>query len=559
MRPSVRPLAFASSALLLAACSEPTRPPEAAAPDLPGATLAVLRCNASVAARTLRCDAEPPAEGGGSRAVLIFGGQGRYVQLTSGEASYDGGTQIFHATVSVRNLMGQPIGTADGATPDAEGTRVFFHSGPTATGGSGTITVNNPDGSGDFTGTDQPFFRYPGILTTDLPSLSQDWRFNVPGTVTTFSFVVYVVAEVPHQTALQQIDFDPRSVAAGGFHSCALTTAGQAYCWGANDDGQLGSASTDSVPVPVAGGLTWASLSAGRFHSCGVTTGGTGYCWGDNQTGQLGDGGVADSPAPVPVAGGLVWKQIDAGAGHSCGVTTSLVAYCWGDGAAGQLGNGVGPDSSNVPVAVQGSRLWASVSAGSDHSCGVSRGGAAYCWGDNGGGEMGTGFPGVSSPQLVAGNLSWKSVSAGENFSCGVSSTGKGFCWGQDSSDQLGNAAAGSAAVPDSVRGGYLWRVISTGRETSCGVTVSGAGLCWGFNNTGEIGDGTTAFSDIPVPVSGGYSWRWIYGGDYHTCGIRTSGEARCWGYNEFGQIGNQTTDNNPFPTLVFGGYSWAQ
>jgi alpha-tubulin suppressor-like RCC1 family protein len=545
---------FLAALASLAGCSEATRPPEAPGMDAPATTLAVLSCEASVTARTLRCAPSSPVSTG-ARANLIFGGQNSYVRLASGEVNYNSFSEIFNATVSVTNLMGQPIGTVDGVTPDADGVRVFFHSGPTATSGSGTVTVANADGMGDFTGTNQPYHSYAGILTTDQTSNSLNWQFGVPVGVNTFSFVVYVVAAVPHEQALQKIDFDPRTLSTGGGQSCALTTAGAAWCWGEKEG-----APSDSIPVLVGGGHVFRSISAGRFHVCAVTTGNQAFCWGDNQTGQLGDGGVADTLLPVPVAGGHSFKQVDAGAGHSCGVTTTLEAYCWGDNAAGQLGTGDSV-STNTPVLVSGNRRWASVDAGTDHSCGVSRGGAGYCWGDNSNGELGINpaDPATVAPRLVAGNHSWASISAGESFSCGVSSLNVGYCWGLDGSGQIGNGPAAAPNTPDVVNGGYSWRVISAGRETSCGVTTTGVGYCWGFNNTGEIGDGTTTYSDAPVPVTPGNTWRWIDGGDYHTCGITTSGGALCWGYNFSGQLGDNTKINHPGPAPVFGAHTWAQ
>lgn len=542
--------------LALGACSEPTRvvEPQAAADGPPG-TLATLQCTASVRARTLACHPADAGEGG-PRANLMFGGQGAYVRLTSAETSYSAGTETLHATVTVRNLMGQPIGTTDGVTPDQAGIRVFFHSGPTVTDGSGTVTVASADGVGTFTGADQPYFQYSEILQTEETSGSKDWNFNVPATVNTFSFIVYLSAAVPHEGALQAIDFDRRTLAVGGYHSCAIDTDGAAWCWGSNEDAQL----TDSVPRLVGGGHSWRALTAASFHICGITTSNQAYCWGDNQTGQLGDGGEADAPTPVLVSGGHSWLQLDAGTAHTCGVTTSNDAWCWGDGADGRLGTGTN-DSTNVPVAVAGGRKWASISAGNTHSCGVARGGAAYCWGTDAAGQLGDGAGDSSTPTpvLVAGNRSWKSVSAGEEYTCAVASTGEGFCWGSDSAGQAGNGAAAASFTPSLVSGGHSWRRVTAGRETSCGITTGDVGYCWGFNNTGEIGDGSTTYTDAPTPVGGGHAWRWIAHGDYHTCGITTGGAARCWGYNAFGQLGNNTQVNEPNPALVFGGHSWAQ
>ncbi|HEX5727013.1 MAG TPA: hypothetical protein VFX98_16170, partial [Longimicrobiaceae bacterium] len=476
-RPSRRSALLAAALLPLAACAEH---PAVVRPGTPPVrTLAALDCAADVRAGSLLCRPSAP-DAGGARGDLLLGGQGVYVRL-AGSATYDG-SSLFSADVTLQNLLGQPIGTTDGVTEDPDGIRVFLHSGPSVTGGTGTVEVANEDGTGSFTGANQPYFRYDTLLSTEETSLPREWQFTVPNTVETFVFTVYVSAPVPDEGALAAIDFDPRTLAVGGYHSCALTTTGAAYCWGANDDGQMGSAASDSVPVAVSGGHTWASLTAGRYHTCGVTTGGAAYCWGDNQTGQLGDGGDDDSPTPLPVSGGHAWRQLDAGAGHTCGVTTAGAAYCWGDGTSGQLGAGDSA-STDVPVAVDGGRVWASVDAGTDHSCGVSRGGAAFCWGDNGAGELGDGTGAPSpSPVLVDGDHSWKAVSAGEGFSCGVVSTGEALCWGSDSAGQIGNGADPGPLSPDTVAGGHAWSRVTAGRETACGVTTAGSGYCWGFN-----------------------------------------------------------------------------
>ncbi len=557
MPPSPARRTLALAPLLLAACSDLPVAAPSVEPVAPPA-LAAFDCVADVRAGSIECRPAGPAPSSGARGLLL-GYQGTYVRLTSSGVSYDG-TSVFRADVTVRNLLGQPIGTTDGVTPDPAGVRVFFHTGPTVTAGTGTVEVANEDGAAAFTAGLQPYFRYAEVLDAHETSAPKEWIFTMPATVENFVFTVLVSAPVPDEGALDAIDLDSRTLAVGGYHSCAISTAGDAYCWGANDDGQLGSPAADSVPRLVVGGHSWTSLTAGRYHTCGLTTAGAAYCWGDNQTGQLGTGVEDDSAVPLAVAGGRTWDRLDAGAAHTCGVTIAGDAFCWGEGTAGQLGDG-GFADSGVPVAVAGGWRWASVDAGTDHSCGVTRGGAAQCWGDNAAGEMGAGTDtaGVGGPLLVAGSRSWASVSAGEDFSCGVTSLGVAMCWGLDSAGQLGNGADGGQNAPAAVAGGLAWTRVTAGRETACGITTAGAGYCWGFNNTGEIGDGTTTFSDAPVAVSGGYTWRWIDGGDYHTCGIRTTGEARCWGYNLQGQLGDGTTGNDPFTGVVAGGITWAQ
>jgi len=193
------------------------------------------------------------------------------------------------------------------------------------------------------------------------------------------------------------------SVAAGGLHSCAVTTAGEAYCWGYNASGQLGnSTNTDAgVPTLVSGGIAFASITAGEDHTCGLSPSGQAYCWGDDAFGQLGGGGVGGSPDPVAVAGGLAFVSLTAGFAHTCGITSSGIAYCWGRNTRGELGDGTTTDRSG-PVAVGGGLSFRMISAGGGdaginptlapaHTCGVTTGKVAYCWGDNQFGELGDG------------------------------------------------------------------------------------------------------------------------------------------------------------------------
>jgi alpha-tubulin suppressor-like RCC1 family protein len=150
-----------------------------------------------------------------------------------------------------------------------------------------------------------------------------------------------------------------------------------------------------NIPVLVAGGLGFASVRAGSQHTCGLTTGGAAYCWGRNLFGELGDGtptspeNPANQNIPVLVSGGLSFASVSAGGFHSCGVTPGGDAYCWGGNRAGELGDGTFTDR-NIPVLVSGGLSFASVSVG-EPTCGVTPGGEAYCWGPNGAGSLGDG------------------------------------------------------------------------------------------------------------------------------------------------------------------------
>ena len=168
--------------------------------------------------------------------------------------------------------------------------------------------------------------------------------------------------------------FDSTTIVTGAQHSCAVEGVGSvapgggpgtAWCWGSNGFGQLGIGTTTGagdrrlVPTIVTGGIVFAALYAGEHHTCGLTAAGSATCWGRNTFGQLGDGTTTNSLAPVAVAGGLAFRKLSLGETFTCGVTgtpgalstTPGTVYCWGSNQFGQLGTGT---TTNVLVPTAG-------------------------------------------------------------------------------------------------------------------------------------------------------------------------------------------------------------
>lgn len=354
------------------------------------------------------------------------------------------------------------------------------------------------------------------------------------------------------------------SVSAGLVHTCAVTTDGVAYCWGANSSGELGIGAADLVlhaaPVAVSGGLRFASLSVGGDHACGVTSAGAAYCWGGNGYGGLGDGTTTTRPSPTAVAGGLTFVGVsaagqylegDLNGGHSCGVTVARAAYCWG----------LAPGLAS-PAAVAGGLAFAAVSTfddigGSYHVCGITPVGAGYCWGADYFGQLGDGALNFATSPVPVRGFTFAVISAGGEHTCGVTTDGVAYCWGSNSFGQLGNGAPdfSSHSVPAAVTGGLFFVTVSTGGFHTCGITTGGTTYCWGSNSSGQLGIGVVDLTPHPTPalVAGGLVFAAISAGVSHTCGVTTGGTAYCWGSNTSGQLGNGSTVSSSRPTAVAG------
>jgi len=281
-----------------------------------------------------------------------------------------------------------------------------------------------------------------------------------------------------------------RSIAVGSIHSCGITTDSTAWCWGSNSAGQLGDSSTTSrsQPTAVRGGLKWIAVAPAGYssleHTCGITATGAAYCWGSGSNGQLGTGSNASSTVPVPVAGGLTFTQL-AVAGlfgsFTCGVTTGGAAYCWGANRFGTLGRG-DTVSSSSPVAVAGGLSFSEVTAGSAFACGRTISAGVYCWGNNTVGQMGQGFFGFESlsPIPVQTGLVFRQVAVGQLHTCGLAADSAAWCWGRNQEGQLGTGTLFSSTAPRAVAGGLRFASITLGYFSSCGLTADGVAYCWG-------------------------------------------------------------------------------
>jgi prepilin-type N-terminal cleavage/methylation domain-containing protein len=364
-------------------------------------------------------------------------------------------------------------------------------------------------------------------------------------------------------------------ISTGTIHTCALAD-NYVYCWGNNSGGPIGDGTITNrtTPVQVLKGNAVAAdtdgtyltnikeITAGYRTTCVISKSNHIYCWGYNGSGQLGNGNTSDSYTPVQVLKGAAagsdtdgtyltnMAHISTGfLRNTCAVANSGNVYCWGWNAnSGALGNGNNTDSS-VPVQVlkgaatgsdtDGTYLTnaASVSAGAQHACALSKSNNVYCWGYNGQGQIGNGT--VTNSNLPVQVL-------------------KGAATGTDTDGTyLTNVAQISA--------GHFSTGVAQG--STCARTLSSNMYCWGYDAAGQLGDGTTTNSSQPVRVLKGAATGTDTDGTYlinqssglprtgnNNCAIQASSKVYCWGFNNSGQLGINSTTTSLTPAQVLKG-----
>jgi alpha-tubulin suppressor-like RCC1 family protein len=333
---------------------------------------------------------------------------------------------------------------------------------------------------------------------------------------------------------------EPIEISAGYTHTCALLRDGRIACWGGNDSGQCGAASSTAplerpeiVPAP---GVKFTALAAGRAHTCAVSSEGLVYCWGDTTYGQSGvDPALAASPivAPTRVEGldnvyGPAAVIIETVKDHTCALRSLRPHFvCWGSNVddSGQIVHKLGPGA-----------------AGFTHSAR----------------PLGVDFE--KPPQDVG--MSAESTYA-KTEQTGVSA------WGLNTHRQLGlqsEEAAVSApgvvlvqspGIEPLVGVEFVLRSVGPGQCVSMFNATPRASsfLCWGENDHGEVGLGALPDGNVELPVAVRApppAARQLVRGEDHVCAIGNEDgreQVRCYGAEHL--VGNGTTRNEDGATAI--------
>lgn len=370
---------------------------------------------------------------------------------------------------------------------------------------SGTTTVRAERGIATF-----------ADLSIDLPASGFTLRASTAGlpAVASDPFAV-------HLTFVEQ--------SAGDFHSCGVTVARFAYCWGLNGQGQLGDSTNGShhIPTPVKGRMAFRQVSAGGSHTCGITTDGAVYCWGG-----LPPGTPTSAPPPLwqPTRMQGIPSLDHLSAGHvaqfsqTCGITADNVGYCWGN--------------YDAPVRVSQTLTLRQISTGGAHVCGVTLDNTAYCWGENYRGQLGDGtLDARAAPTPVAGSLRFLRLAAGGEHTCGIATDNVSYCWGANHQGQLGDGTTDSRLQPTPILGNLTFVQLSAGGIYTCGVDSQNHAHCWGGNFAAQLGDGTTTGRLTPTPVAGDLCFGSVSTAVVHSCGLTTDRVLYCWGLDYGGGL----------------------
>jgi alpha-tubulin suppressor-like RCC1 family protein len=357
---------------------------------------------------------------------------------------------------------------------------------------------------------------------------------------------VFAIPSIARRSSASGIDYSGR-IATGAAFTCAIKSDDTVWCWGRNDQGQLGSSDhsglTESLLPVRAGVFGYGAVAAptkvvaGTEHVCVLTSAGTVWCWGASGQGQSGANGFSRWD-PVQVAVGGTVTQLAAGGSNTCAVLTDNSVRCWGQNNFGQLGIGSSDTTAHyTPETVQGipaSFTVSTIEIGTGHVCASSTAGEVWCWGRFTYGRLGTTASSHVTTATRTATLSGVAtqVSAGADHTCVVVGAGV-MCFGRNHLGQSGQPNSTTAfSTPTAVTMSGTATRVSAGDAFTCIMLNTGAVQCFGSNAAGQLGRGNAVSLDAaPASVQGLSSGAvTVSAGASHACAITPAGDVKCWG-----------------------------
>ncbi len=361
------------------------------------------------------------------------------------------------------------------------------------------------------------------------------------------------------------------SVSAGSGYTCAVTACGRLKCWGDGSQGRLGENAVTPRYLPNTAPLDFGTgqgqqirqAATGDSHTCALLLDGSVYCWGKNDNGQLGYGHanrlLKPDPSHIGFPPGRVAKQLALGTTHTCARFDDQSVRCWGANDRGQLGYGdsttrQAPPLAAIDVGTGRSTKW--IGAGDAFTCALLDNDTVKCWGFNASGQLGYGdktprqAPPLNAVNLGAGRTA-KAITVGAAHVCALLDNDTVKCWGANDRGQLGYGETTGRDAPDAtainVGTGRTVKAIATGfgRHT-CAILDDNTLRCWGENSFGQLGNGESGTGKdqlappstaIPLPV--GRTPKAVTVGKTHTCAMLDNQDILCWGNGTSGELGD--------------------
>jgi len=241
----------------------------------------------------------------------------------------------------------------------------------------------------------------------------------------------------------------------------------------------------------------------------------------------------------------VTWSSIAVGTGtywaYACGLTADGRAYCWGDNGSGQLGTGT-RESSLRSVPVSGTQRLISRSAGWKSAGALTAAGEAWCWGELVGNSQS-----VAVPTRVPGSLTFRLLSHGPASGagiCALTNDGTAWCWSTRRLQPV--LAPGGLRFPMLSMGDTrLLPGEGVGSAGACGLTRDGAINCHnegGARRWRRVSADSTFVSLAQGPSTG------------HACASTALGRAHWWGQNMSGPLGAGDRLQRATPIPVAGG-----
>ena len=301
---------------------------------------------------------------------------------------------------------------------------------------------------------------------------------------------------------------DPIDLATGWNHSMILGEDGTVVAWGLNEYGQVGKGRNGEYiwsPVKLHALVDVVDIAAGSYHSVAITSDGTVLTWGRNSHGELGNGSKENSSTPTEVANLTNVKAVAAGDGFTVALVEDGTVWAWGDNNYGQLGDGTTEDSA-IPVQLDGLTDVEAIACGRFRTVALKTDGTIWGCGQNIYGQLAAGKEtNRSTPVQAQGIEDAQSIACGTHHTLAVKEDGTVWAWGYGYKGELGiDGFSDKSGIPRRIPTLENIETVAGGWDYSIAISKDGEMWAWGRNWYGQYGMLTKPReSDTPIKIEG--------------------------------------------------------